>query len=44
MPGLSGIQLTEKLLEFDAKTPILFFSAAAYGVDKEAALLFPTSR
>src|SRR4029079_13769387 len=35
--GLSGTQLTEKLRQFDLKTPILFYSAAAYDTDREAA-------
>ena len=39
MPGLSGTELTEKLREFDVATPILFYSAAAYETDKEAAHL-----
>ena len=39
MPGLSGTELTEKLREFDVATPILFYSAAAYQTDKEAAHL-----
>lgn len=39
MPGLSGPELTEKLREFDIKTPILFYSAAAYESDKEKARL-----
>lgn len=39
MPGLSGTELTEKLREFDIKTPILFYSGAAYEADKEAARL-----
>ena len=37
MPGLSGTDLTRKLREFDKKTPILFYSGAAYEADKEAA-------
>jgi DNA-binding response OmpR family regulator len=37
MPGLSGTALTEELREFDSRTPILFYSAAAYDSDKEAA-------
>jgi DNA-binding response OmpR family regulator len=37
MPGLSGTDLTEKLREFDIKTPILFYSGAAYEGDKKAA-------
>ena len=39
MPGLSGTELTRKLREFDAETPILFYSAAAFESDKEAARL-----
>jgi DNA-binding response OmpR family regulator len=34
----SGIELCEKLREFDAKTPILFCSGAAYERDKQSAL------
>lgn len=37
LPGLTGMELTRKLREFDNKTPILFYSAAAYETDKEAA-------
>ena len=37
MPGLSGTELTEKLRQFDLKTPILFYSGAAYEADREAA-------
>jgi len=37
MPGLSGVGLCEKLREFDMKTPILFYSAAAYETDKKRA-------
>jgi DNA-binding response OmpR family regulator len=39
MPGLSGTQLTEQLREFDVKTPVLFYSAAAFQSDKDAAFL-----
>lgn len=39
MPGLSGPELTQKLREFDTETPILFYSAAAFESDKEAARL-----
>jgi two-component system response regulator VanR len=39
MPGLSGIELCIKLREFDVKTPILFYSGAAYETDKENARL-----
>jgi DNA-binding response OmpR family regulator len=37
IPGLSGTGLTEKLRQFDIKTPILFYSGAAYDADKDAA-------
>jgi len=37
VPGLSGTELTEKLREFDLKTPVLFYSGAAYKTDREAA-------
>ena len=36
-PGLSGTQLCRAIREFDAKTPILFYSGAAYENDKENA-------
>jgi len=39
MPGFSGTQLTEKLRQFDLKTPVLFYSGAAYETDREAARL-----
>ena len=39
MPGISGPGLTEKLREFDTKTPILFYSGAAFESDKEDARL-----
>ena len=39
MPGLTGPELTRKLREFDLKTPILFYSAAAFESDKEDARL-----
>ncbi len=38
MPGMSGIVLCSRLREFDADTPILFYSGAAYEQDKRAAL------
>ncbi|HKO97801.1 MAG TPA: response regulator [Pyrinomonadaceae bacterium] len=38
MRGLAGTALTEKLRSFDMKTPILFYSGAAFETDKEAAL------
>jgi DNA-binding response OmpR family regulator len=39
MARLSGTELTKKLREFDAVTPVLFYSAAAYEADKRAARL-----
>jgi DNA-binding response OmpR family regulator len=30
-------ELTEKLCQFDLKTPVLFYSGAAYETDREAA-------
>jgi DNA-binding response OmpR family regulator len=39
MPGLTGPELSRKLREFDLKTPILFYSAAAFESDKEEARL-----
>jgi len=38
MPGMSGIDLCSRLREFDADTPILFYSGAAYEQDKRDAL------
>jgi DNA-binding response OmpR family regulator len=37
MPGGSGIDLCKKLREFDATTPIIFYSGAAYDCDKREA-------
>ena len=37
MPGLSGTELTEELRHFDLKTPVLFYSGAAYQSDLDAA-------
>ena len=36
-PGLSGTELTEELRHFDLKTPVLFYSGAAYQSDLDAA-------
>lgn len=36
--GGSGIELCQRLREFDRFTPIMFFSGAAYETDKQAAL------
>ncbi|HZE71533.1 MAG TPA: response regulator [Pyrinomonadaceae bacterium] len=37
MPGSSGIDLCRKLRDLDPKTPILFYSGAAFERDKEQA-------
>jgi len=37
LPGMSGPELTKKLREFDATTPVLFYSGAAYESDKKKA-------
>lgn len=36
--GLSGEELCKKIREFDSKTPILFYSGAAYDSDKKRAV------
>jgi two-component system phosphate regulon response regulator PhoB len=38
MPEISGVDLCKKLREFDPRTPIIFYSAAAYDRDKQDAL------
>lgn len=38
LPDGSGLELCRKIREFDSTTPILFYSAAAYEVDKAAAM------
>lgn len=38
MPEITGTELTRRIREFDKTTPILFYSAAAYEADKQAAL------
>lgn len=37
MPGLSGQDLTHQVREFNKKTPILFYSGAAYESDQQEA-------
>ena len=37
LPGESGVDLCRRLREFDRRTPILFYSGAAYEQDKRAA-------
>ena len=38
LPDSSGANLTEWIREFDIKTPILFYSGAAYNTDLQTAL------
>jgi DNA-binding response OmpR family regulator len=38
MPDLSGEGLCKQIREFDSKTPILFYSGAAFDSDKERAM------
>ena len=38
LPDGSGIELCKRLRELDRRTPIMFFSAAAYECDKQAAI------
>lgn len=38
LPDGFGLDLCKKIREFDVKTPVVFYSAAAYEGDKEAAL------
>lgn len=38
LPDVSGIELCHKIREFDASTPILFFSGVAHEADKLKAL------
>ena len=38
LPGSSGTELCQALRKFDSKTPILFYSGAAYDKDKKRAL------
>lgn len=38
LPDGSGLELCQKIREFDKTTPILFYSAAAYASDHEMAL------
>ena len=37
-PGMSGVELCKRIKEFDAHTPIIFYSAAASEGDKDEAL------
>ena len=38
MPGLTGTEVTKLIRHFDQTTPIIFYTAAAYEADKQAAL------
>jgi DNA-binding response OmpR family regulator len=38
LSGLSGVELCRRLREFDATTPVLFYSAAAYAHDIREAI------
>ena len=38
LPDGSGVDLCRELRSFDQRTPILFYSAAAYEVDKKSAM------
>src|SRR4026207_1351543 len=38
LPDGSGLDLCKQIREFDKVTPILFFSAAAYDIDRDLAL------
>jgi DNA-binding response OmpR family regulator len=38
LPDGSGVDLCRRIRDFDSHTPILFYSAAAYHLDKETAL------
>jgi DNA-binding response OmpR family regulator len=38
LPDGSGLELCKRIREFDQATPILFYSAAAYEMDREEAL------
>lgn len=39
LPDGTGLELCRKIREFDGTTPILFYSAAAYEIDRELAIL-----
>ena len=38
LPDGSGLELCKKIREFDKATPILFYSAAAYEIDRDQAI------
>ena len=37
-PGMTGVELCKRIKEFDAHTPIIFYSAAAFQGDKDEAI------
>ncbi len=37
-PNMSGVELCKRIKEFDAHTPIIFYSAAAFQGDKDEAI------
>jgi DNA-binding response OmpR family regulator len=37
-PDMSGVELCKRIKEFDAHTPIIFYSAASFQADKDEAL------
>jgi len=39
LPDGSGLDLCKQIREFDQATPIVFYSAAAYEIDRDQALL-----
>src|ERR1044072_4028082 len=38
LPDGSGLELCRRIREFDKETPIVFYSAAAYEIDRDQAL------
>lgn len=38
LPGIDGLELCRQLREFDADTPVVFYSGAAYDTDKQKGL------
>lgn len=38
LPDFSGVELCERIREFDSDTPILFYTAAAYDSDRQKAI------
>lgn len=38
LPGMSGVELCQNLRQKDFKTPIIFFTAMAFGADRKVAI------